>query len=223
MWKKYEKDNHIWFEWKGWDGVQVIQGTKYGNPLEFLDIKNYASLMQIHSSIVHIVDTSVQFVGDGLITKEKNLYLLLKVADCLPAFIYVPDVPVVGILHIGWKGLVGRIIQEGVETIKEIYTTSAEKIKVLLGPSILPENYPVGEPVISLAKDKISADALIKKDNKYYLDLRKGAIEIFEKTGVKNIIDSKKIVQTSEIFLSKRGGDIGRNSSLIKLINKEVK
>ncbi len=218
MWKKYEKDNNIWFEWEGWDGVQIIQGTKYGNPLDFMNVKNYASLMQIHSSIVQIVDTSVQFVGDGLIAKEKNLYLLIKVADCLPAFIFVPDIPLVGIIHIGWKGLVSRIIQEAVETIKKIYNIPAEKVKVILGPSILPENYPVGKPVISLAKGKISSNALFRKGNRYYMDLRKGAIEIFEKMGVKEIIDSKKITQSPEIFFSKRGGDKGRNLSLIRLI-----
>ena len=58
---------------------------------------------------------------DGLITSEKNLFLSVTVADCLPIFLSDINSRFVGLLHCGWRGLSSRIIERGIELIKKIF------------------------------------------------------------------------------------------------------
>lgn len=43
---------------------------------------------------------------DGMLTADKNVYLAVKTADCLPLFYFDPVREVVGIAHAGWRGVV---------------------------------------------------------------------------------------------------------------------
>ncbi len=90
--------------------------------------------------------------ADGLITTEKNLFLSVTVADCLPIFLYEPDKKILSLLHAGWKGLDAGIITEAVSQIKN-HGGSAENILVGIGPSIGPCHYTAyGERVDTFTK-----------------------------------------------------------------------
>lgn len=39
---------------------------------------------------------------DGLIAKEKNIFLSLTVADCFPVFIFNPQKEIIALVHAGW-------------------------------------------------------------------------------------------------------------------------
>ena len=47
--------------------------------------------------------------ADGLITKEKGLYLFLLIADCLPIIFFDPNQEVVAVVHSGWKSTDARM------------------------------------------------------------------------------------------------------------------
>src|SRR5208282_5241010 len=42
--------------------------------------------------------------ADAYITREKNLPIAIRTADCVPVFIFDPAHRVIGLAHAGWRG-----------------------------------------------------------------------------------------------------------------------
>src|SRR3990167_754108 len=79
---------------------------------------------QIHGSHVKIVssrDGGKRIEDcDGLVTKEKNLYLMILVADCLPIVAFDPKEEIVGVAHAGWRGTLKGIAGNLIKTFVKI-------------------------------------------------------------------------------------------------------
>lgn len=54
---------------------------------------------------------------DGLITKEKDLYLSLTCADCMPVAFFNPIDNSIALIHCGWRGLENGIIQKNSKSV----------------------------------------------------------------------------------------------------------
>jgi polyphenol oxidase len=93
--------------------------------------------------------------GDGLWTDEAELPILALGADC--ALIGLArvngDRPAVGVLHVGWKGLLGGIAEAGVASI-------GGKVAAVVGPTIGPCCYEVGEEVAEPFRARFGADVV---------------------------------------------------------------
>lgn len=105
----------------------------------------------------------------------------VKVADCLPAALFSEDGRLSGIFHISWQGFYLKMTDK----IIELFKNYQKKIYFLLLPSIEQKCYPVDFSLYEKFK-KVFARKLINKvflmkDNKYYLDLRKGVREILNR------------------------------------------
>lgn len=85
--------------------------------------------------------------GDGLITQEKGIPLMLLVADCLPVIFYDPTHQAVGLSHAGWRGTVCHIAAKTLLAMGEAYGTRPEEVRVVLGPCIGACCYEVGADV----------------------------------------------------------------------------
>ena len=97
-----------------------------------------AGLHQVHGSTTILVENTVQRErkADGMITKEKNLALCTRWADCQNFVFYEPDAHVLGVLHAGWKGLHAGAIPSFFDTLLATYTVDTTKILVGAGPSL---------------------------------------------------------------------------------------
>jgi hypothetical protein len=89
---------------------------------------------------------------DGMVTDVPGLTLMVLSADCPPIFFYDPSRRVAGLAHSGWKGTVGRIAGNVVEAMVHGYGSSPREIVAVVGPSIGPCCYEVGENVIEAAE-----------------------------------------------------------------------
>lgn len=76
--------------------------------------------------------------GDGLITNEKNIYLVIKAADCHQIALFDPKNSTIGLIHAGWKGLDMGIIKNAVKSMHDNFHTNPKDLVVELGPSIGP-------------------------------------------------------------------------------------
>jgi YfiH family protein len=85
--------------------------------------------------------------GDALITAEKNVTLMILVADCLPVLFYDPVHQAIGLAHAGWRGTASHIAAKTLLSMGEAYGTQASEVKVALGPCIGACCYEVGEDV----------------------------------------------------------------------------
>lgn len=97
------------------DKLEVFLFTKEDNITSDDQIgDNVASLWQVHGNKTIKVDspTSREEQADGLVTDKKNLTLSIRMADCQPIIAYDPESNTIGLVHVGWRGLVAGAIPE---------------------------------------------------------------------------------------------------------------
>ena len=102
---------------------------------------------QTHSTNVLWINSSGEFENcDGLITDNPNIVLSLQTADCIPIFLYDSVTGLRGLVHAGWRGVVGGIASNAIELMLK-YDSVVNDIQVLLGPSICKDCFEVGVEV----------------------------------------------------------------------------
>lgn len=85
---------------------------------------------------------------DALITAEENLCIGVSTADCVPILLYSTEKHVVAAVHAGWRGTVKRIVQKCVNQMANEFSCQPAEIHAIIGPSISPEAFEVGEEVV---------------------------------------------------------------------------
>jgi len=113
------------------------------------DLSPLVTLRQIHSDIIHFVDSppASQLAGDGLITATPGLYLGIQAADCLPIILIDPKRRAVGVFHAGWRGTVKRIVEKGVGEMHRRFGSRPRDLKAAIGPGVHGCCYEVGAEV----------------------------------------------------------------------------
>jgi YfiH family protein len=72
-------------------------------------------MQQVHSSRVHEARKGVVDEGDAIYTSETNLALSVVTADCVP--VLAASSTKVLAAHVGWRGLVGGIVEAAAEQL----------------------------------------------------------------------------------------------------------
>ncbi len=106
-----------------------------------------ATLKQVHSTIVHPVTSgseclSSEVAGDGLLTTDKNICLVVKTADCLP-ILFSHSGGVIGAVHAGRRGTQNGVIEKALEKAIEVYGVDGGGFQFWLGPAICANCYQV--------------------------------------------------------------------------------
>ena len=95
---------------------------------------------------------------DGLWSDERRRAMLLLTADCLPIAIVRADQrrPAVVILHAGWRGLLAGLVAAGVRAL------GGGGLAAVIGPSIGPCCYEVGDEVASPFREAFGDDVVVE-------------------------------------------------------------
>lgn len=133
-------------------GVQVVIGSRAVGT----DTKLVASELQlsqpitqaeqVHGSAVSVVSRASGDkvpAADALITAHKNVPIAIRTADCGPLVLYDKTHHVMGVVHVGWKGLLAGIIQNTLSKLASEFQTKPSDLLVGLGPSIHSCHYQV--------------------------------------------------------------------------------
>lgn len=170
----------------GKDDRALINRERFLNKLG-LSEKKVIGVKSVHGDNIEIVteEDIGKFINDtdGLITGERNVYLSVTVADCLPIIIFDPRKKVIGLIHSGWRGLEKKITKKAVKKMEENFDINSKDLLVGIGPGIGGCHFEVKEDF--LIKFKSYPEAIIKKDGKNYIDLKLIAKKQLEKAGVK--------------------------------------
>lgn len=150
---------------------------------------------QIHSVEVVCTDrplsaSETHLKADAIITNHPGVTLLMRFADCVPILLFDPVKRTVAIVHAGWVGTVGRILQKTILALVHNYKSNPRDIIAAIGPSIGPDHYSVGEDVIKQVYASFNAmsDQVIRKENEsYYFDLWKANQIILCEMGITKI------------------------------------
>lgn len=152
-----------------------------------IPIENMVYSKQTHTTNILKIDDSHKGMGivrercfdniDGLITNVPGICLVTSFADCIPVIIIDPVKKVIASLHSGWRGTVGNITQQAVNTMISDYGCNTSSLIGFVGPGICMNCYEVSLDVADRFKSSYSkeeAEMILKNgkaDDKFYLDL----------------------------------------------------
>lgn len=148
-------------------------------------VKNIAFTDQVHSSTVKIVrEPEIYPQTDGLITAEKNLFLVIQTADCFPVFMYDPLAEVVAAVHCGWRSVFSGILENTLTLMRDHFRVNPQNILTAVGPGLQKECF------------EVRADLYDQVDNRYLsvhpepdkrlFDLRSMVVDKLQKQGVRS-------------------------------------
>ncbi len=113
---------------------------------------------------------------DALITNIPDKVLCISTADCIPITIYDPRKQVIATIHAGWRGTVGRIVKECVETMQNTYGCQPQNLIANIGPGISVEAFEVGTEVYetfkNLSFDMERISQFNSSTGKWHIDLK---------------------------------------------------
>lgn len=111
-----------------------------------------ARLRQVHSSDVVTLtqgsDLAHLPMADALVTKLRDVVLVIESADCYPVLLEDSQAGVIGAAHCGWRGTASRLLER---VLEEMQGAGAEMIRIraALGPGICAKHYAVGADVMT--------------------------------------------------------------------------
>jgi len=145
--------------------------------------------------------------ADGHIATEKGIALAVSVADCVPVFIAHPS-GVIALLHAGWKGTAGRILDAGLAAFGR-HRIPPDELLIHLGPSICVRCYEVSAEV----RSELTGQPANRPGN---VDLRSLLAEQAHDAGVEQLTVSHYCTRCdNDRFFSHRAGDGGRQLGVI--------
>jgi YfiH family protein len=164
---------------------------------------------------------------DALVTAQKGICLCIQTADCVPVLLFDPHNNVIAAVHAGWKGTVKKITEIAVRKMVDLYECLPGNILALIGPSIGPAVYEVGDEVAKQVVGHIpGAPQTLSKNSlgKYHFNLWKANHNILISCGLTpdhiEISGNCSFTGAEHFFSARRDGtDTGRMVSGIMLIN----
>lgn len=150
---------------------------------------NYEDLVymnQTHSSNIMVVDeNSPKLVEncDSIITRSKNLPLMVMVADCIPILMFDDKQGIIAAIHAGRNSTFLEIAKKTAEIFIEKFSSNPEDINVFFGASIQKCCYEVSEDLSKIVENSFGKEFV--KNN--YIDLQGINKKQLNYLGIKNI------------------------------------
>ena len=166
-----------------------------------------ASARQVHGN--RVVVHSPTWEGwlriddaDGHASLSRGTGMVVSVADCVPVFLAHPS-GAIALLHSGWRGTAGRIVERGIAALSE-GGADAREIRLHLGPAICGRCYEVSPDVFG----QLTGRAV---DRPSCVDLRALIADHARAAGVCEISTSPLCTRCdNDRLYSHRAGDAGR-------------
>ncbi len=112
---------------------------------------------------------------DGLVTAEKQVALMVTVADCFPIFAYDPAEQIIGLAHAGWRGIIAGITGNFIASMTSL-GSRRENIVLGIGPGICQRHFIVKNDVLEKFLTMYPSIVFVRNYDGY-VDLRKAILE----------------------------------------------
>ena len=184
------------------------------------------TMKQVHGDhIVEVKDRNLKEAAeaDGMITVEKDVYLGVLTADCVPLLFVAPKQKLAAAVHAGWRGTMAGIAEKTVRLFASRYDVAPGDLEVALGPSIGVCCYEVKDDVAGPLMKKwgrLTTPSIAVRDGKSFINLRRLNRDILRAAGVPGSqlyqIGPCTRCAADEYFSYRReGGETGRQLSFI--------
>lgn len=201
-----------------------------------LHISNESLILphQTHSSNVQLVTSeffnmtkeeknNFLYDVDALVTNMKNICIGVSTADCVPVLLFDEKTETIAAIHAGWRGVVNNIVAATIEQMSATFSTSAEHLKVVIGPSISQKSFEVGDEVydafekanfdmasIAVRASQLGLSLSVEGEDKWHIDLWAAiTMQLLEKGVELNNITISNICtfeEHEEYFSARRNG-----------------
>lgn len=173
---------------------------------------------QVHGNNVQIVDINSPKIienCDGIITKEKNLPLMVMVADCIPILFFDEIQGVIAAVHAGRNSTFLKIAQITANKMINELGCNVNNIKVIFGPSIHSCCYEVSDELLNIVKTSFGEKFCIGKN----IDLQGINIKLLEEVGIRHINVSNICTKCSNepFFSFRKNPKTGRFAGVISI------
>lgn len=200
--------------------------------------ENFVYANQTHSDHVAILTQEHQGRGitsyedaipdtDALVTNQKNIYLTILTADCVPLLFYDKEKQVIGAAHAGWKGTVQKIGLKTLQKMMQEFDSQPTDVWVGIAAHIQVHNYEVGGEVVQATEEAFGTkDKYLfwnQATKHYHLDLTYANKQPLIEAGIpaENIeVSDHCVFDNPKLFYSSRygKGKTGRFATGIMLL-----
>jgi YfiH family protein len=197
-------------------------------------LENLVFPRQVHGARVSVVNGRDRGRGavshatavpdcDALVTNERQVALIVLVADCVPILVYDPVKHVIGAAHAGWRGTAAGVTQRVVETMTASFLSEPSDLVVGVGPAIGPGSYDVRPEVIQAFKaaSPYWKELFSEGDGRVFLDLwsanRKALVESNVRASSIEVAGISTKSAVGEFFSERASRPTGRFGACIML------
>ncbi len=187
-------------------------------------LDSLAQLSQVHGNVVavvgpegpaHDVQGHLHAVGDGLVTAQPGVSLMVRAADCVPVLLADETGAVVGAAHCGRPGLVAGIVPATVAALRDL---GANRVTAWVGPSVCGRCYEVPQEM----QDDVAAVEPASRATTSWgtpsLDVAAGVRAQLERDGVAVVDLSRCTRESPDLFSYRRDGPrSGRQAGIIRI------
>jgi YfiH family protein len=188
-------------------------------------LESLAQLSQVHGNAVaevgsegpgHDVEGRLHAVGDGLVTNQPGVSLMVRAADCVPVLLADEDGAVVGAAHCGRPGLVAGIVPATVAAMRDL---GAAALTAWIGPSVCGRCYEVPQ---QLQDDVAAVEPASRASTSWgtpSLDVAAGVRAQLACDGVEVVDLARCTRESPDLFSYRRDGvRSGRQSGIIRIV-----
>ena len=183
-----------------------------------IDLSKIVQIKQVHGKRIILACQPKAEIeeADGLVTNHWDIPLMIRVADCLPVFLYDTRQKVIGLVHAGWRGTKEQIALEALTVMQEKCGSNIKEVKAGLGPSIRSCCYQVTKEFKGIFPSET-----IEKNQVLFFDLPQANKNQLLAAGIpkEHICDSEVCTCCDQSFFSYRreGERAGRMLALFKM------
>jgi YfiH family protein len=140
------------------------------------DYTKLVHMQQIHSNKVKILTKEDNFFHpprcDAIITDQKEIPIMVMVADCSPILFYDKKHEIIAVAHAGRAGAFSNIVQNVLDCFREHFQSCSSDIRVSIGPAICQDCYELSPEIYLQAKQCHLEYPFKQQGKRYYLDIR---------------------------------------------------
>ena len=152
--------------------LEKVNRSKYFS-LMGIDPNQVITADLVHGAYVTIVSNkeagAMIAQTDGLITQSRNLFLSATAADCFLLYFYDLSKNVIGIAHVGWRGLLAGIVENTIDALLKNFKADPQRILVSISPGIRECHFEISPK--DSEKFKEYSQFILDRDGKIFVNL----------------------------------------------------
>jgi len=130
--------------------------------------------------------------ADFMITNHRGIALGVLTADCLPLVLHDRRNHAMAMVHAGWRGSVGGVLERAIHTMVDAYGTDPGTIDLSVGPAARGCCYEIGADVLEIIRAFSWADKVIEQRNgRWYADMVMLNVSWAQALGITSIVIEK--------------------------------